>query len=297
MLTFGTVLYSTGPVLAQAAGTSGPAFGFWRLWLGVPVLGVLALLGARSSGRRPDRRAWRWALWAGVCFGLHQLLFLTSIKMTSVTDVVLMNVLSPIVVALLATRLFGERPGVGFRGWSLLAMAGAAVVVLGAAGGPAGDPLGMLMATGNVVAFSGFFVLSKLARAEMDVLPFLFGVIAVAAVTVTLFALALGLPLGGVGTGDLALAFAVAAGPGTLGHFVSTWPLDRVAANLPPVLRLGQPVLSGGLAYALLGEPVTTAHLVGGTLTVLGVLGAIQSGGGRRLMAAAKGIRAPASTG
>jgi drug/metabolite transporter (DMT)-like permease len=223
----------------------------------VPVLGAATLLGIRAGGRRPDLRAWRWSLWAGACFGAHQLLFFSAIKVTSVTDVSLMNVLSPVVVALVAVPLFGERPGAGFRGWSLVAMAGAAVVVLGASGGPQGNPLGMLMAVGNVVGFAGFFLLSKRARSEIDVLPFLFGVVVVAAVTVSTVALVWGEPIGDVRARDLGLALVVAAAPGALGHFLTTWPLHRVAANLPPLLKLAQPVLAGALAYAALGEPIS----------------------------------------
>ncbi len=73
---------------------------------------------------------------------------------------------------------------------------------------------------------------------------------------------------------DLLLALAVAAAPGALGPFLATWPLALVAANVPPVLRLGQPVLSGLLAYAFLGEAITQAHVFGGLLTLAGVLGA-----------------------
>jgi len=55
----GVALYSTGPVFVQASSVSGPVFSFWRLWLGVPVLGVATLLLLRKGGRLPDLRALR----------------------------------------------------------------------------------------------------------------------------------------------------------------------------------------------------------------------------------------------
>lgn len=274
LLVAGILLYSTGPVLVQASALSGPGFAFWRLWLGAAVLGCAALVGVRAGGRRPGRRAWRWSLAGGACFAAHQLLFFSAIKLTTVTDAALMSVLSPIVVAVLAAPLFGERPGVAFRAWSVVAMAGATLVAVGAAAGHEGDPWGMAMALANVVCFAGFFLISKGARPHIDVLPFLFGVILVAAVAVSAFVLALGQPIGPVTGRDLALALAVAVAPGALGHFLATWPLHRIAANIPPVLRLGQPVLSGLLAYAFLGEAVTGAHVLGGLLTLVGAFGA-----------------------
>jgi len=275
LIALGVLLYSTGPVFVAASAVSGPVFSFWRLWIGVPALGLLTALHVRAGGRWPDRRAWRWAGWAGLAFGSHQLLMFTAIKATSVVDVSLMNTLAPIIVAIAAVPLFGERPGWRFRAWTVLAMAGAAVVVLGASAGPEGDPLGMTMAVGNVIAFGGFFLLSKLGREDIDVLPFLFGVMVVAAVSVTAFTLLTGDPIGTIGGRDLGLAAATGLGPGIVGHFVMTWPLRWVAANVPPVMRLAQPILSGLLAWWLLTEPITAPHLLGGALTLVGVAGAV----------------------
>lgn len=282
LIGLGVLLYSTGPVFVAASSVPGPVFSLWRLWLGVPVLALAAALQGRGRPR-PDRRALRWPLWAGLAFGAHQLLFMTAIKATSVTDVSLMNTLAPLLVAVAAVPLFGERPGAGFRVWSLLAIAGAGVVVLGAATGPSGNLGGMLLAIANVVFFGVFFLLSKLSRPHIAVLPFLLGVILVAAVAVSAFAVVTAQPVAAIGTRDLLLALAVAAGPGTVGHFVSTWPLRWVPANVPPVMRLAQPVAAGGLAWLFLGQPVTGAHLLGGVLTIAGVCGALLTPGGRRL--------------
>jgi drug/metabolite transporter (DMT)-like permease len=193
-----------------------------------------------------------------------------------------MNTLAPIMIAVVAVPLFGERPEAGFRIWTVVAMVGAAVVVAGASAGPDGSPAGMTMAGANVVAFGAFFLISKLGRDHIDVLPFLLGTMLVSAVGVSLFSWGTGQPVGEVGTRDLAYAFAVAAGPGALGHFVMTWPLRWVPANVPPVMRLAQPAIAGGLAYLFLAEPITGAHALGGALTVAGVCGAILTPAGRR---------------
>lgn len=288
LVALGVMLYSTGPVMLQASSVSGPVFSFWRLWIGAAVLGAATLVQASSIGW-PEPRAWRFAGWAGLAFGGHQLLFFSAIKFTSVADVSLMNTLAPIVTAVGAAWVFAERPGRSFIGWSVVAIAGGAVIAVGGSGGPQGDPVGMLMAGLNVIFFSAFFLLSKRARDDIPVLPFLTGVMLVAAVTVSAF---VGLTGGAVGaaTGrDLLLAAAVAIGPGAVGHFVSTWPLRYVPANIPPVMRLGQPVLSGLLAWWLLFEPITTYHLIGGAVVLAGVGGALRSPGGRRMRAAASG--------
>lgn len=289
----GVVLYAIGPVFVQASAVSGPVFSFWRLWVAVPVLGLLAWLHARAGGRWPSWRAWRWAGYAGLAFGAHQLLFFSAIKATTVVDVSLVNMLAPVVVAIAAVPLFGERAGLAFRAWTLVAIVGAAIVVLAASAGPEGDPVGMAMAVGNVVVFATFFLLSKLGRDEIDVLPFLFGVMTVAAVSVSVFSAATGEPVGAIGARDLGYAAVVGVGPGIVGHFVMTWPLRWIAANVPPVMRLGQPALSGLLAWWFLGEPIVAAHLLGGGLTLAGVAGALLTPAGRRFAGGQSGTGSP----
>ncbi|HEX6311356.1 MAG TPA: DMT family transporter [Acidimicrobiia bacterium] len=283
----GVVLYSIGPVMVAASNVSGPVLSFYRLWFGVGAFGLLTLVHVRVTGRRPDRHGWGWALRAGAAFGVHQLFFMSAIKATSVVDVTLMSTLSPLVVGAVAVPMFGERTGATFRFWSLVAIAGAIVVVLAGSSGPEGDPVGMLLATLNVIAFAFFFLFSKRGRAHIDVLPFLFGVMLVAAVTVSGFVLAFGEPLGSVDGESLVLAAGIALFPGLLGHFVMTWPLQYVPANIPPVIRLATPFFAGFFAWVFLTQPIGWAHVVGGVITVVGVAGSVLSPAGRRLARAA----------
>lgn len=281
----GVLLFSLGPVLVGASSASGSVLSFWRLWIGVVVMGVATVVHVRVTGRRTDRLGWSWAARAGVVFGLHQLAFMSAIKATSVVDVTLMQVLSPMFVAVLAIPLFGERPGATFRLWSVVAVVGAGIVVLAGASGPEGAPLGMLLAVVNVAFFAVYFVWSKQGRGHIDVVPFLFGVVLAAGVTVSAYVVVAGESPGSATRKDLLLAAIIAVVPGALGHFVSTWPLRWVAANIPPVVQLTTPFLAGGLAWLLLDERITSLHLLGGLVTVAGVAGAILSPSGRRLAA------------
>ena len=278
-----------------SATTSGPVLSFWRLWIGAVVMGALTLVQVRSSGRRPDRVGWTWAGRCGLAFGVHQLFFMVAIKATSVVDVTLMQVLQPVFVGVLAAVVFGERPGTAFRAWSVVAIAGAAVVVLAGAGGPDGEPLGMALAAANVLFFAFYFVWSKQARDHIDTWPFLWGVSATSLVIVTITFLFTGDSPGNVTTHDIYLAIAIAALPGAIGHFVSTWPLRWVPANVPPLLQLAIPFMASALAWVILGERIELGHVIGGAVTVVGVAGAICSPAGRRLVAREEAVLATQS--
>lgn len=278
LVTFGVVMFSTGPVIVAGTSMSGVTFSFWRLWIGVALLAVLATVHVWLTGARPTRRGLAVSAAAGAAFGLHQLFFMSALKQTSVVDVTLMNTLAPIIVAVLAVPLFGERPGATFRLWSLTAIAGAAAVVVVGSSGPEGEPVGMLLAASNVVFYAFYFVWSKQSRDHIDTVPFLFVAVVVAALVVTGFVLVAGTPVGDVGGDDLLAVAAVAIFPGLVGHFSVTWPLRSVPANIPPVLMLLIPVLSGLLAWVFLGEVVDGATLLAGAVTLVGVAGAVLSG-------------------
>jgi drug/metabolite transporter (DMT)-like permease len=288
LVAVGVVLYATGPVMLQASQLSGPVFSFWRLWIGVAVLGGATAVQQVRGAPWPTRRAWRVAGWAGVAFGMHQLLFFTAIRMTTVVDVSLMNALAPIVTAVGARWMFGEQPGRRFWAWAALAIGGAVMLALAASAAPSGSAVGMTMALANIVFFAAFFLLSKEGRAHLPVLPFLLGTMAVAACLVSTFVVVTDAPALDVRAVDLALAAGVAAGPGAVGHFVMTWPLRYVPANIPPVMRLAQPFVAGALAWWLLAEPLSVRHLAGGLLVVVGAAGTVLSRDGRRLRAAAE---------
>lgn len=288
LIATGVVLYSTGPVMLQASAVSGPVFSFWRLWMGVGTLGAVALVQRAMGAPWPALRAWRVAIWAGVAFGMHQLLFFSAIRMTTVVDVSLTNALAPIVTAVGARWMFAERPGPRFWAWAAVAIAGAVLLALAASTSPSGSAAGMTMALANVVFFAAFFLLSKRGRDHLPVVPFLLGTMTVAACVVSTFITVTDAPAFDVRGVDLLLAAGVAVGPGAVGHFVMTWPLRYVPASIPPIMRLAQPFVAGGLAWWLLAEPLSLRHLIGGVLVVAGAAGTVLSGDGRRLRAEAE---------
>lgn len=276
-VTLGMLLFSLGPVLVAGTSTSGTSIAFWRLWIGAALLGGLTLWRRSARGIRTSRQGWRWTVLAGLTFGINQLTFMVAIKATSVVDVTLMQVLVPVFVGLLAVVMFGERPGMAFRLWSLVAVGGAVVVILAGASGPDGDPVGMALAFVNVVLFAFYFVWAKRAMTYTGALPFLFGVAVVAALEVSVFALVTGEPVAAIPARDLLAAATVAVIPGALGHFLSTHPLPKLEANIPPIIQLAMPFVSGALAWVFLGQGITWLHVLGGGVTIVGVVGALMA--------------------
>lgn len=279
----GVLMYAIGPNLIAASTLDGPGFLILRLVIGLPLMLVIVAMGSLGPRRGAATRsrphlhvAWLWTVLAGLSFAAHQLCFMTAVKRTSVADTALLDTLSPVFVMLLAVPMFGERPTRRLVTWSAVAMGGAAFIAVAGASGPSGDPFGMLLAGVSVIFFALFFLLSKAARPNSDVWPFLLVVSVVATIAVAVYFVATQHPFPAPAGRDILLASALAVGPGALGHFMMTWPLALLPANLPPVVRLLTPFLASAIAWVTLAQPMTIHHLIGGTITAGGVLGALR---------------------
>jgi len=265
------VVWSLSNVAIKATSVTGLVASFWRLWIAVPVLwvGVLATPAARTELDAGFRRA---SLLGGVLFGLHQILFFSALKLTSVATVSMVGALQPALVLLVAGPLFGERITRATALWTAVALAGTILVVVGGAGVPGRTLLGDLTATANLLAFTAYFLASKHLRARIRTLTYVCGLTTVAAVVVGVAVLVHGDVLGSPHGADWLLLVFIALVPGTLGHLLVNWAHPYAPAMISSLMLLGVPVLSPLLATALLGEPLGTLQLVGGA-TVLAAVG------------------------
>src|SRR4029453_16509955 len=144
-------------VMIKLVSTTGLVASFYRLWFAIPLLWALA--AALPSMRRRLTRDWLiGSLIGGGLFAVHQVLFFTSLKLTTVAPVSRMGALHPPLVLAVAGPMFGEVATRRAFGWSLVAVAGTVLVVLGAAGTPGWSPLGDALAVGNLLAFTAYFL-------------------------------------------------------------------------------------------------------------------------------------------
>ena len=276
--------YSIGPVLVQVSGAAAPVFAFWRGWL--TILAIVAGSAAlrRFSFRWPKGREWWPPVVAGCLNGASTMAFIQAVKLTSVAGTSLILLLNPVLIALWAIPLFGERPGIRFRLWTLVAVIGASVVVLGGSSGPSGHPVGVALAVLSVLLLSTQFVVTKVGRRTLDTVPLHVATVFSGAVFVTMFGLVTGHDFGEMTRTDFLCVLGVVALPSTTSALLLTWSLRWLPANIPPLIHLPIPFFAGAIAWVFLGEMMTLSHLLGGGVTVVGVAAALLSRSGRRLL-------------
>ena len=248
----------------------GMVLGFHRLWIG-----ALATVGAfYATGHRLSWTSLRVALPGGLAFGADIVLFFSALKHTTVANATVVGALQPLLVFLVANRMFGERVSRQLVTWSIVAIAGVAVVVYGSAGVPVWSIGGDLLAVAALLAWTGYFVASKHAGDAVRPLEYLSAMLVVATAAVAPVALLAGGQLDPGGADEWAWIALLAIGSGGIGHLLLNWAHGHVELAVMSLLTLAVPVAAVVSAAVFLDEALSVVQAVGMAI-VLASLGVV----------------------
>ena len=260
--------FSWGFVLVKALELPAATIAGWRLLIGAAALSIaiLVLGPARKGPLLP-------VLGAGVCFGLHQLAFVSATHATSIAVVTLVGALQPLLVAVVAPHGGSERAKTAIYFWSLVATAGVGLVVFANQHEKSRNLLGDGLAVVNLLLYSGFYLFSKRAReAGWSTLPLTRNTLAISLLVVTPVWLPAHVqtPPSGIQWGMLAVLALV---PGN-GHLLVNWALPRVSAALGSLVLTAVPLLASLWAHLIFDEPYGVPQLAGMALVAAAIEGA-----------------------
>lgn len=266
--------WGVGPVLNKSMEVDTPAIVFYRMVVGVPMMVFMA----QRFGIGIDRRLLRITALPGVLFSLSFITGFASVKMTSIANATLVTNLQPVLVLLVAPKLFGERLRRNQLLLGVVSMAGVLTVVLAAASTSGAKWTGDVMAAVNVVIWTGYFLLAKQRRVDgVDSWSFLAGVFLWASVVVLPFGGLASNDLGAMTTKDWLCVIGMALGPGIIGHGLMTWSQSHVDVTLASILGLLSPVISTALAWVVFGESLTFVQLIGAAVVIWSLAALVRS--------------------
>ncbi len=290
-LFFAACILGFAPILVKASELGPQAIGFWRLTLSLPLLAVWLWFELRRTKRleaaqdsTPKPIAWKPILLAGAFFAGDLAFWHVGIKITTAANATLLANLTPIIVAIAAFVLFGEKITRPFLIAGGLALFGA--VLLSAAN----VQFAPERLTGDIfsVLTSFWYAAYLLAvrgarRAGSATVQVMFWSTATAAPILLLVTLAVGEPLwpqtlaGWVPL--ILLGIVVHAG----GQGGIAFGLGRTPAALATLIILIQPVVAAAAGWILFDEALVPIQWLGAALVLAGVY-------------AAQRFRPPAST-
>jgi drug/metabolite transporter (DMT)-like permease len=242
------------------------------VFVGVTVLAVMAL---RKHSIRINRANTLTTMLCGLlCLGVFGFVALAEKHISSgLTALLLASV--PLVVVALRIAVDRERLSVAMIASVIVGFVGVGIVVISQGGGTSGSVLGMAMVMITALGLAtGTFLIPKLQLPKE----------AMVSAGWQLVWGGLGLVIVGSARGEWShfqfssvtvnawLAFAYLITLGTFGTFLSfVWLLKRVPVSQVAAAGYVNPIVAVVLGWALAGEQLTAASLIGGALTVVSV--------------------------
>jgi len=255
---------SNGPPLAIAT--------YRMLFSTLLLLPFFVYFGGLGKMRRMDLRGLASLMGIGVVLAIHFASWITSLSFTTVASSAVFVHIDPIFVAIVSHFFLNERVTRRMVAGIVVAFIGATMIAVGDAG------IGELNLYGDLLALIGGVMLGiyilggRVVRRNLDLTSYVTPVYATASLVLVLMSLLSGTPLTGYAVNEYVLFFAIALVPMIFGHTVYNWVLRYVSAPLVSMSLLGEPVGASILALLFLNEVPSLMVLLGGMVTLAGIL-------------------------
>lgn len=208
---------------------------------------------------------------SGTALGLHFLLWMASLRYTTVASSTVILTLEPIIVMLGSFFLFRLRAnwamGIGMG----VALAGSLAISLGDFTLSGSALMGDILSFLSVIAVSAHLLIGKRMRERTSAYVYNFGVFAFAGAFLAVYNLFNHIPFGGYSEREWELFLLLALIPTLFGHYLFNWLLRYMNASAVSMAVLGEPVVASILAWQLLNERLTGLQLVSGVFIIAGV--------------------------
>ena len=208
----------------------------------------------------------------GVVLAIHFASWITSLSLTSVASSVIFVHIDPIFVALVSHFILGEKVKRRTATGVAVAFVGATLIAMGDIGAGAGSLYGDALALIGGVMLGIYILGGRHLRQSLDLVSYVTPVYATAALVLLAASTVLGAPLIGYPATEYVIFLTIAVVPMIFGHTVYNWALRYVSAPIVSLSLLGEPVGASILAYLLLGESPGQLGVLGGALTLSGIL-------------------------
>ena len=243
------------------------AIAFWRYVFAAPVLFLLVLGIQKRLPSKPNM----FIVIGGTCFALDIGLWHWGLTLTSVSNATFIVNLGNVGVGFAAWFFLKERPTPVWFIAVILAMAGAAALSLGAAGGGSGNIRGDLLSLAAAVLVSGYLLASKLARRTMSGIDAVFWLTCVEIIVAGMMVMTFREDFLPAHISGFLAPFILGVGIHVIGQGLIITGLGITPTSVAGVLILIQPVVAAAVSWQLFNEPLTSIQAAGSALILFAV--------------------------
>ncbi|OMF96140.1 EamA family transporter [Paenibacillus sp. FSL R7-0273] len=239
--------------------------------------------GAAFALKKKD---WLLLGFSGFMLALHFLLWMGSLKFTSVASSTMIMALEPVFIMIGSYVLYKERStkaailGLG------IAIFGTVFIGWGDIGLSADNLKGDLLSLGGTIAVSVHMMVGQRLVSRMPSYLYSLIVFLSASVVFAVYNLAAGIPFFDYPPKEWGIFVLLAIVPTVFGHILFNWLLQYVSATTVSMNILGEPVGASILAFVLLGERLNSLQWAGGILVMSGLAVYLYAGRNKKAPAA-----------
>ncbi len=271
-LAAGILAISSAAILIRKAEAPALVIGTVRLLTAAILLSPAVLIIAPREWAGLQARE-RWALLAsGAALGLHFVLWIQSLKLTTVASSVVLATTNPIFVGLASRLILREALSRRQLLAIVLAMAGSVIIAAGDLAVTGEALLGDLMALVSAMAISVHLLLGRYLRRRLSNLAYIWPCYSIAGVLLLAATLLAGLPLFGYTTATYGYMALLGIIPQLIGHSALNWALGYFSPLFVTIAILGEPLGASALAFILLDEVPAPTVLLGTVLIIAGII-------------------------
>ena len=284
LLVMGLVVISwgLGPPISKLLTAPPMVSAFIRFGMSTPFL----LLVLALRGRWLSRRVFFQTTLPGLSFGINMVFVFAAVQEVTISVMSVMMALQPAMLLAMVGPIFGDRVSVRQIVFTLVGVAGAAGVIMGAGGEFRASTFGLFLTAMSVLTFTVYFVLTRMARSTsaVDPIEWMAGInfwSFVAAVVPTLLLVSPSefFEFGGL---DWLWIVIVAFVTGVFGHVLMTWCHGHIEVARSSLYVLAMHIVAVGTAWLIHGEPVTLMQFGGGAVVLFSVAMVIRTPTGSR---------------
>ncbi|WP_445322183.1 DMT family transporter [Paenibacillus sp. FSL M7-1046] len=224
--------------------------------------------GAAFALRRKD---WLLLLVSGAMLALHFLLWMGSLKFTSVASSTMIMALEPVFIMLGAYLLYKEKSSKSAIAGLAIAIFGVVFIGWGDIGLSSDNLKGDLLSIGGTAAVAAHLLIGQKLVARMPSYLYSLIVFIAAAIVFAVYNLLAGIPFFDYPPREWGIFVLLAIVPTVFGHILFNWLLQYASATTVSMNILGEPVGASILAFLLLGEQLTILQWAGGVLVMGGL--------------------------
>ncbi|KOR89010.1 DMT family transporter [Paenibacillus solani] len=223
--------------------------------------------------RSLKRSEWLLLLLSGTMLALHFLLWMGSLRWTTVASSTIILALQPVFVMIGAYIWFKEKTSPAAIGGMAIAFLGVFLLIGSSGlGGVQGHLTGDLMSLLGTAAVAVHMLLGQLLLRRLPAFLYSWLIFAVAAVVLALYNLMMDIPMTGYSGREWGIFALLAIVPTVFGHLLFNWLMKFASASTVSMSVLGEPVGASVLAFLLLNESMSSMQAAGGMLVLLGLV-------------------------